>query len=106
MLRPHDIECLIIEWQLGCVSLAKIDEVRQADPAGEHRSGPAVFVRDVDAGDAATEFLCKTTRGPANTATDIEYVLCRIKPCRPGKLEGRCPSANMKFVDWCEVLGC
>ena len=31
MLRPDDIECLIVKWQLGCVTLTKVDEVRKAD---------------------------------------------------------------------------
>ncbi|KPK73862.1 MAG: hypothetical protein AMJ84_01495 [Acidithiobacillales bacterium SM23_46] len=98
MLRPDDIECLVVKWQLGCVALAKVDEMRKADPGGEHRSSAAVYVCEIDAGDAATEFLRKTTRGPADTAPNIEYVLCRIEPCGPSELKRRRPSANMKLV--------
>src|SRR5512136_3228614 len=89
---------------MGCVALAIVNEVGEADLRREQRSRAAVLLGEVDAGDTAAELPCQASRRPAHTATDVQYALRGIEASSPRKLERRRPATDVKLVDRRQVL--
>jgi hypothetical protein len=104
MLGPDDIEHTVIKRQVGRITLAIVNQVRESNLGREHRSGTAVFVCKVNASHAATKFHGKTSRSPANAATDIKDVFACIETSGTRKFERRCPTPYMKLIDSGQVF--
>jgi hypothetical protein len=57
VLGPDDVERPIRERKVERIALSVRDEVRERSALGQHGCDAAVLVGEIDAGDAASEFV-------------------------------------------------
>src|SRR5262245_44936969 len=96
ILRPHDIEARVGEWQIERVALSIGDLVGEPRALREHRGERDEFRREIEAGHLAAELAREIARRPADAAADVENPVGAVDVRKLRQPYGRIAPARME----------
>src|SRR5262245_36962040 len=105
ILRPHDIEARVGEWQIERVALSIGDLVGEPRALREHRGERDEFRREIEAGHLAAELAREVARRPAHAAADVENPVGAVDVRKLRQPYGRISPARMELIDRREIVG-